>query len=741
MSLASADTAPDHREPPPNTARAGTNRRLGWAALLVLAVIGAGGYVQVARGDTFWTGRIGAFPTIYMITTAALLQFALFLSYVVSRKPRGAYQATQIVVLPFLILGLCQVFWWHPISFLFLLAAGGIPVAAARAFNCDWAKAAPIPAFGVAALILLGAMTAIVQIPLVIKGAVVSAPWLIGAVAFGGLAAVFAVRDIAARFGAATDAAVALPMLPLSFLLFAVLRAKFPDTSYDAWLYKATLPMQMADWHSGGMPIMNAMMLGTTFQEMMNAALIMVTRDYAPPLISLISFALLFCIAPLAFALPRGARGRELAIAAFAAGMAYTVTEAGIGQGTSYQEPLQLVLLAAALLPGSTWPAFLAMATMVKINSGFLAPLILLLHLQDGWRHVLTVRTCAVAIAALLLVVAPQFERNVVYSGRLLGQSEVLADLTDPPGPQRIMVKGGSHFDGPVRGGPLNNAIMSACNMWVANVVCPTAYNGSDVQGFHVFPSSRAPLFAVVLCLLLLIHVAMRGAPPGTTIASVAAFALAYYLLVDFMSEARYFLPLSFGFAVLLLINRTALAAIFFDVGMTPRHWLAITAIAVFLLGSDLVPGMYTNVSWDSRRSLFHAAERQDLAAPLTPVQAFLERRVGDYRRQCPPPGLPPVLLGEHGALQAPYLGAEQSHFFLTHQMNDRFYDADPSRRAALPKAVLAFTYVQPQAPAQILGSAVSGFAACFSDGEYHVLCSKDLAPAGPNCAESLFPK
>ena len=43
---------------------------------------------------------------------------------------------------------------------------------------------------------------------------------------------------------------------PLFVLLLALLRAKYPDGSYDALLYKGTWPYQIAEWRTAGMAIL-----------------------------------------------------------------------------------------------------------------------------------------------------------------------------------------------------------------------------------------------------------------------------------------------------------------------------------------------------------------------------------------------------------------------------------------------------------------------------------------------------
>jgi hypothetical protein len=322
----------------------------------------------------------------------------------------------------------------------------------------------------------------------------------------------------------------------------------------------------------------------------------------------------------------------------------------------------------------------------------------------------------------------------------LLGQNELLAAWTDPPGPNRIMIAGSAHFDGVVRGGLVNNALASACNMLLLNIACPTSYGGSDVQGFHVFPGSRAPLIAVLACLVLIVLAAMRQASFNPAMASVIAYLLAYFLVLKFMSEARFFLPLSFGCAALLFINRSALGDLLLDDRIIGDRRLWLTAAAVAVIGSDLVPGIYTNVGWDCRRSLFASAQAQVLTTPHTPTEAFLTELAAGYRKRCPPPGLPPVILGQHDKLNAPYLGVQQSHWFMTHEMNQRFYAADPSRRQGIARAVLALAYVDPEIPQRLLGDAQGNFTPCFTDGDHHVLCSEQLAPIGKDCAESLFP-
>jgi hypothetical protein len=467
-------------------------------------------------------------------------------------------------------------------------------------------------------------------------------------------------------------------------------------------------------------------MIGTNLQEMLNALLRVLTGDWRPQFISSISYILLALVIPLAFPAGQFPPGRRRAAIAFAGVAAFVLTEAGIAQGTAYQEPLLLLFMVAALIRCPLWPAFLGMAAAVKITAIFIAPLILLYHAiyyRSFWR---SPRFLLLGILAAGLALGPQLSRNLIFSGRLLGMSEILASVTDPPGPHQIMTVGIDRYDVRPRGGVINSAVQSACNIWLLDALCSVRYRGNFEAGFSVFPASRAVLLAV----LLGIATCLRRRTPVSALA-LGGFAAGYAGLLAIVSEGRYFLPLSLGFPVMLLIDPP------FAASMARRPWAL--ALACWLIGADLLPGTFTNASWICRRDIAAAVDNPPLIGPQTPVQSFLAALVGRYKQRCPPPGLPPVILAETDRMDSPYLGTQRIFHVFTQSMIHGFVAANPARQARMGDAILAVVEEHTGYANQMLGAARADYRPCFDHDGQHVLCSMRLAPNGPDCAQSLY--
>ena len=575
----------------------------------------------------------------------------------------------------------------------------------------------------------LGFLAALGQIPFTLPGVTVPT----GLVALSTITAAAVSLAIIAALRDTLPLAAAC-RLPYALLLFPVLRGKAPDLAYDSFMYKTTLPYQLAEWRTGDTALIDGYMVGTNLQEMLNALLIVITRDYLPPFISTVSFVLLAFIIPLAFPLARLPSPAARLALAFAGLSAFVLTEAGIAQGTAYQEPLLLLFLVAALIRCPAWPAFLAIAIAIKINAAFIAPLIVLHHAISYRAFWLSPRRLLIGTLAAAVVLAPQINRNVIFSGRVLGLNETLAAITDPPGPRQVMTTGATRYDVKVRGGVLNNAIQSACNMWLLDDLCPVRYDNATEAGFNVFPASRAPLFAILFSVAVLLGARLSRSRRLIGLASVTVFAVCYAGFLAFLSEDRYFLPLSLGFSILLLINHE-------QAGQAIRAvapWLGV-ALGCWLIGSNLIPGTFTNASWICARDLLTTAIVTDLRQPQTPLQTFLAAYVERYKQVCPPPGLPPVILAENDKLNSPYLGAQRIFHVFTQPMIARFFAADPARQTAAATAIIAVVAETPGYPAAMLNQARDDFTPCFDQGLLHVLCSRRLAPAAPHCATSLY--
>jgi hypothetical protein len=285
----------------------------------------------------------------------------------------------------------------------------------------------------------------------------------------------------------------------------------------------------------------------------------------------------------------------------------------------------------------------------------------------------------------------------------------------------------------------LNNAILSACNMAVLSEICPTQYKGSDNAGFHVFPASRAPLFALLFAASLMVGGSAYRTRRVVGFASVLVFLACYLVLLAFMSEGRYFLPLSFGFSLLLLMNPAQAEDVVLSMGTSLQGRVLGVGLGCWLVGSNLIPGTFANVSWICRREVWTAARTLDLRQPETPLQAFLISYVDRYKRICPPPGLPPVILSEHDKLNSPYLGTQRIFHVYTQQMIARFFAADPTRQARAAEAIIAVVSQSPGYAPALLGPATTNYTPCFHDDKLQVVCSVVLAPLGTRCAASLY--
>ncbi len=585
-------------------------RFVPWMLPMLMAAVAAGGYIQVAGQDIFWCGRVEAFPGTTILAVLSLAQVALYLAAMARARWERPYRLSQFAVLPFLVVAFLPVLLPHPWT-LGLLSAYAAAMAwlerddrrrnspdglKSRDQTNTWSRMAertrchpaperddrrrnrrrsesrdqtntwsrmtertrchPAPGWqrgGVFAVATLGFLAAIGQIPLTLHG-VILPDWM----AWAALAAATALAAwTATRSARPANPNPAYPnigqLIPLTLLLFPLLRARLPDIAYDSLSYKVTIPYQMAEWRTGDAAIVDGYMIGTNLQEMLNALLRILTGDWRPQLISSISYILLALIIPRAFPAGQFPPGARRAAVAFAGVAAFVLTEAGIAQGTAYQEPLLLLFMVAALIRCPLWPGFLGMAAAVKITAVFIAPLILLYHAvnyRSFWR---SPRFLLLGALAGTLALGPQLSRNLTFSGRLLGMSEILAGVTDPPGPHQIMAVGIDRYDVRPRGGVINNAIQSACNVWLLDALCSVRYKGNFEAGFSVFPASRAALLAV----LFGVAACLRRRRPVACL-TLGGFAAGYAGLLAIVSEGRYFLPLSLGFPVMLLIDRHA---------------------------------------------------------------------------------------------------------------------------------------------------------------------------------------
>ena len=355
-------------------------------ALLALVTVAAGGYAIVPGNPVFWCGRVGAFPGIYIIVGAALLQSALYVA-----DASRAYRVTQYAAIPFVLWAGAQLASAYPRtatgSLLLVAVLLGLFRLMRRQFGShDLAARIALSVVG-----FVGLTAAATQFVLVNPTHLLSC-WFIALCMPVALGVVVGIVGRAPP-ASAPEVPFLQRCLPVTLLLLPLLRAKIADTAFDTFLYKGTQPYTIADWRTGLSAIVDPFLIGTNFQELINANLIIWLGDYTPSLLAAFCYVILFFVTPYAIgsddALSRAGRG----IVAFAGLSIFVLTEAAIDQGTSYQEPTMLLMLTSSLAPTIAWPAFLAMAVGVKINAGFVRAISRILSLEaagSGWPMVAT---------------------------------------------------------------------------------------------------------------------------------------------------------------------------------------------------------------------------------------------------------------------------------------------------------------------------------------------------------------
>jgi hypothetical protein len=731
--------------------------------LLVSAAVAAGGPLQVYFSRVvFWCGRAGAGPQLHILFALAAVQITLFLSAQYSARTSQLYRITQWLALILCAFQGLLLVRAYPTTSLFLgsALAGSFVVAL---IMIAWRSVperhridqllSELPYVVVLSVLLLVHW-------LVVSGLIAQFFLYHPAYPFTALPLAFSVlvgSMIAITGGWSfhrrnyerlrhLDLSV---FPPLFVLLLALLRAKYPDGSYDALLYKGTWPYQIAQWRTAGMAMVDQYGLGTTFQEMFNGFLLILAPDYSPSLISTLSISALFLLLPCCINLANMRHGLSRLMFGFATAVIISLTEAAIDHGTVFQEPFMVLLLTLGLLNAWTWPVFLCAAMATKLTAIFAVPLIFVYKFVPAdqsvvaqlWRQRLAI---IAAVGLIGLFLWPQIDRNLIYSGRILGRTETLASWTDPPGPTQVLASGAVFFQPMPRGGLLNNFVLSTCNAFALDLFCTTAYRGDENAGFNVAPSSRAFLVGILLaCATLAVTVLTRVQSAPALLGSLA-FLIGYVAFLSMFAAGRFFVVPSFMLAGLVLCVSRLWSNAWASPLKSVAAILLISLFAIVPIG-DLQAGTFINAGWNCKRNLFDRAGTYRLNRPQhdpryghgLAEEKFLQNLAARYRRICPPPGLSPTILetggGDHWLL--PYLGMEVADL----SMIERFLNVDRNRTENVPLAALAIIVHDTAQLKQLTRAQSSEFTECFRNKDVQIFCSNRLAPRGRECTRSLY--
>jgi hypothetical protein len=701
----------------------------------ILLLCAAGSAYQVTS-KLFYCGHTGAGDEIWYWTVAAALQSFAFLAAGWSPRMERLYRLSQWLLLPLLIYVLYQLSAQHarPI----LLA--GIGVAAYALFAGALDRRSGPGAQGRAQddaqpawprLILEGVL--FVLILMLIQSALAflvlySRGVLLNDRNFGILfAASVAIAFVVVRWGVRVSGTRLQDAPPLCLLIMILLRAKLPDGAYDSLFYKATHPAMIADWRTALTGLPDHALMGTNLQEIMNAQWLILDKAYAPAFITTLAFLGLWVVAPaaaraLSAFMPAETGRRSLGLMLNAAALLIvSLTESLTAAGTSYHEPMLMLLLSAGLLAGPAGWVFLAGAMAVKITALFFLPLFLLIRLAGTRRERLRewmeaplenlrrrfgarsrerpglaaapalragARRKALPMLVLcgalaVLVFGEQLARNQLLSGRLLAPSEALAGLTDPQGRMMARIDHNPQFDEVSKRKSFDTLITTIIHIGTLN-----KWMHTEDMGFHALPSSRLPMAAVLLALLALLGLCRRETRPWALTALL--FALLFVVFLKFFTQGRHMSAASFA-AVLAV----ATAPAFLRRGEASRMVLTALTLGIGLcaVGDQLV-GNFINVGWECTRRLSAPAVAQNAVSPPG-TSAELDRKLADivaqYRAKMPARrSVVPTVLCDEGSRRKPYMGAHYIYSVTTQHMLRRYLEADPARVQRLSRSTLA---------------------------------------------------
>ncbi len=741
--------------------------------LLAGMAVAIGGPLQVYFSKIFRCGRVDAAPELYVLFGLAAIQIALFLAAQYNARFSPAYRITQWIAIALCAYQGLLLADAYRTTFLLL----GLVMAGSAGVALIIVRPAATPASRLGVSQLFSALPYLAALSVLL-----AVHWLVGS---GLIAQFFLYRPDGPLttapliFSLVAGATIALTgcwsfhrrnyerlrhldssaFPPLFVLLLVLLRAKYPDGSYDAFLYKGVWPYQIAEWRTAGMAIVDQFGLGSNFQEMFNGFLLILAADYTPSLISTFSITALFFVLPCCINLTIMPHGLSRLMFGFATAVIVSLSEVAVAHGTVYQEPFLVLLLTLGLLNAWTWPIVLSAAIATKLSAVFALPLVLIYKFvpadQPFLAYLLRRRFAIIAAIGLIgLFLWPQIDRNLIYSGRIFGRTETLAAWTDPPGSSAVLSAGDTLFRMLPRGGFLNNLALSSCNAFSLDLFCDTTYQNEHTTGFHVFPSSRAFLLGVFLaCATILASLIARNRSALAILASLA-FLGGYLMFLSMATIGRFFVVPSWMLAVLVLCVSKIWLDKWFSLPRIIDTWStklkAICAIAVVGLlavvtTGDLIAGTFTNHGWQCKRDVRKPALAYGLNSLRVnsrygrglAVQRYLEDLAARYRKSCPPPGLSPTILlaGYGDSWILPYPGMHVA----SPAMLDRLLSVDAERESRLPRAVAAIVVEDTAQLDAHAHSQSSQFTQCFKNSDTQIFCSRQLAPLGDKCVRSIY--
>lgn len=683
---------------------------------VLLAIVAGGAFTLYQLGSgVFLCGKSYAGPEVKLWMALAALQSLMFVGAAIWDKLRQLYRLAQYFTLPLAAIPLAQLALAYPRIFVCLGLLG------AAYWFALWMPATlpareragrPPIAIGSAAAETVIFLMATTVIHAAIAFFVLHSPGMLlddtKFVAIGAASAVIAALLVRRDSPVGPLSLAQVP--PLALLAVVLLRAKFPDGAYDSLFYKATLPIMIADWRTAITGAIDHSLLGTDFQEIINAQLRILDPAYPPALTAAFAFIALWVVVPLACAslMPRSLGSAYVLARNVSALLLVSISEPLIAAGTAYHEPMLALLMAAALLPMSLAWLFLGAAVAVKATVVFLVPLLIVAKAWstrglDEDRRIKPavasllgelgerIRARPVVLAACLALGAvtagEQFYRNVAYTGRLTGISDMASGLTDPD--RRVMVDQvhNPFADAMPRGFRERYVNTFVHVLTLDRWIKPTEF------GFHIIPTSRWMAIAVVLFAMVLAFPGLRR--DRLLPISFGAWLLGALAMLQLVTQGRHLFPLSFGAALLAAFLAAKLAKDAQDAGRRLVPVMLALAVAFVAIGDQLV-GSLVNNGWDCRRNIGTGVVRNNYDQPETPIERSLARIVAKYRATSASRDVVPTVLCENTVDRFRYIGAHYSYAYMSLDLTLRRLAARPDLGKSLPTSVLAVCFSSP---------------------------------------------
>jgi hypothetical protein len=727
----------------------------------ILLIIGLGSFYQLTSG-LFYCGKKAAGPEIIIWTIATIVQSALYMVAPQFSRARQYYRVSQIVALPFLAVVLIQLADVYPRPFLLVLAMLGVysylrywTAKTPRKSEFDGPKGKALQVLVEGTLFVLCALLIHATLAFFVlhtKSVLLTDQWFWIIYIISTSLAYFLVRNESARLRLDTWS-----FPPIFLLVMILLRAKLPDMAYDSFFYKATVPIMIADWRTALTGIFDHTLVGTNFLEIVNSQIKIVDPSYSPALTGSFSFIGLWILAPaLTTALMNGLPGNSRITAHAGTLLLVSLTEPLTAAGTAYQEPILSLLITASVFTGPIAWIMMASAAAVKITALFFIPFLVL------WRAFTVDRIAVdallgkctslfrlfilgpssvetglqkrpavnrVSLAAILLsilmaslILGQQFYRNNTLTGRILAPSETFASITDPNGEMLKRIEHNPVFDAVSQRGVLTSIATTVVHMATLD-----KWIKPGELGFHVIPSSRLALVAILFCIVVLLSKDMRS--DKKLVGAAIAFFISFAIFLGFFSQGRHMAAAS-ACAMIVVVSTVARVLLLTDIKSSAS--LISTslgfAVAFFAVGDQMV-GIYINNGWECRRQLFAAPLKSEYEKLSNDVDKALSGVVQHYREMHRAEvGVVPSILCEQTVERRPYFGAHYVYAYTSTSLLKRYLEVDQTRAELLPSALLAICYENEKFVSDILPQSIrSQFKEFKRVGNVNILVSEPL--------------